>query len=94
MTNATACAVPSLNVTIVSKGNTGDLIASGTADGKINVWKFDCGLKLVKYVYLSPYDSIFSGILATDTIKVWSASLEKDSCEYYIISILYYHYLY
>lgn len=82
MTNATACGVPSPNVTVVSKGNTGDLVASGTAEGKVNVWRFDCGLKLVKFIHLSPYDSIFSGILATDSIQVWSASLEKDSCKY------------
>ncbi|XP_049878015.1 baculoviral IAP repeat-containing protein 6 isoform X2 [Pectinophora gossypiella] len=82
VTNATACAVPNLNVAVVSKGNTGDLIATGTVDGKVNVWKFDCGLKLVKFIHLSPYDSIFSGILATDSNKVWSASLEKDSSTY------------
>ncbi|XP_039757629.1 baculoviral IAP repeat-containing protein 6 isoform X2 [Pararge aegeria] len=82
VTNATACAVPCPNVRIVSKGNTGDLIATGTLDGKVNIWKFDCGLKLVKFIHLSPYDSIFSGILTTDYNKVWSASLEKDSSTY------------
>ncbi|XP_026725777.1 LOW QUALITY PROTEIN: baculoviral IAP repeat-containing protein 6-like [Trichoplusia ni] len=82
VTNATACAVPCTNVTVVSKGNTGDLIATGTPEGKVNIWRFDCGLKLVKFIHLSPYDSIFSGILATDTNKVWSASLEKDSSTY------------
>ncbi|CAB3246353.1 unnamed protein product [Arctia plantaginis] len=82
VTNATACAVPSPNVTIVSKGNTGDLIATGTPEGKVNIWRFDCGLKLVKFIHLSPYDSIFSGILATDSNKVWSASLEKDTSTY------------
>lgn len=82
VTNATACAVPWPNVAVVSKGNTGDLVAAGTADGKVNVWRFDCGLKLVKTVYLSPYDSIFSGILATDCNKVWSTSIEKDTCKY------------
>ncbi|XP_050551225.1 baculoviral IAP repeat-containing protein 6 isoform X3 [Spodoptera frugiperda] len=82
VTNATACAVPCTNVTVVSKGNTGDLIATGTPEGKVNIWRFDCGLKLVKFIHLSPYDSIFSGILATDSNKVWSASLEKDSSTY------------
>ncbi|XP_063387363.1 baculoviral IAP repeat-containing protein 6 [Cydia fagiglandana] len=82
VTNATACAAPSPNVTIVSKGNTGELIATGSAEGKVNIWKFDCGLKLVKFIHLSPYDSIFSGILSTDCNKVWSASLEKDSSTY------------
>ncbi|XP_047537096.1 baculoviral IAP repeat-containing protein 6 [Vanessa atalanta] len=82
ITNATACAVPCPNVRIVSKGNTGDLIATGTVEGKVNVWKFDCGLKLVKFIHLSPYDSIFSGILTTDCNKVWSASLEKDTSNY------------
>ncbi|KAI5632912.1 inhibitor of apoptosis domain-containing protein [Phthorimaea operculella] len=82
VTNATACAVPSPNVAIVSAGNTGDLIATGTIEGKVNVWKFDCGLKLVKFIHLSPYDSIFSGILATDSNKVWSTSLEKDTSTY------------
>ncbi|XP_053613474.1 baculoviral IAP repeat-containing protein 6 isoform X2 [Plodia interpunctella] len=82
VTNATACAVPCPNVTVVSKGNTGDLIATGTSEGKINIWKFDCGLKLVKFIHLSPYDSIFSGILATDCNKVWSASIEKDTSTY------------
>lgn len=81
VTNATACAVPCPNVTIVSKGNAGELIATGTAEGKVNIWKFECGLKLVKFIHLSPYDSIFSGILSTDCNKVWSTSLEKDSCE-------------
>ncbi|XP_052743953.1 baculoviral IAP repeat-containing protein 6 isoform X2 [Bicyclus anynana] len=85
VTNATACAVPCPNVAIVSKGNTGDLIATGTLDGKVSIWKFDCGLKLVKYINLSPYDSIFSGILTTDYNKVWSASLEKDSSTYGIL---------
>lgn len=84
VTNATACAVPSPNVTVVSKGNTGDLIATGTPEGKVNIWRFDCGLKLVKFIHLSPYDSIFSGILATDSNKVWSASLEKDTCKFFI----------
>ncbi|XP_061384581.1 baculoviral IAP repeat-containing protein 6 isoform X3 [Danaus plexippus] len=84
VTNATACAMPYPNVRIVSKGNTGDLIASGTIEGKINIWKFDCGLKLVKFIHLSPYDSIFSGILTTDCNKVWSASLEKDTSTYNI----------
>ncbi|XP_047034012.1 baculoviral IAP repeat-containing protein 6 isoform X2 [Helicoverpa zea] len=82
VTNATACAVPCTNVSVVSKGNTGDLIATGTPEGKVNIWRFDCGLKLVKFIHLSPYDSIFSGILATDSNKVWSASLEKDSSTY------------
>ncbi|KAJ8724125.1 hypothetical protein PYW07_008105 [Mythimna separata] len=82
VTNATACAVPCTNVTVVSKGNTGDLIATGTPEGKVNIWRFDCGLKLVKFIHLSPYDSIFSGMLATDSNKVWSASLEKDSATY------------
>ncbi|XP_075983137.1 BIR repeat containing ubiquitin-conjugating enzyme isoform X3 [Anticarsia gemmatalis] len=82
VTNATACAVPSPNVTVVSKGNTGDLIATGTPEGKVNIWRFDCGLKLVKFIHLSPYDSIFSGLLATDSNKVWSASLEKDTSTY------------
>ncbi|XP_069360568.1 baculoviral IAP repeat-containing protein 6 isoform X2 [Maniola hyperantus] len=82
VTNATACAVSCPNVKVVSKGNTGDLIATGTVDGKVNIWKFDCGLKLVKFIHLSPYDSIFSGILTTDSNKVWSASLEKDSSTY------------
>ncbi|KAL4711749.1 hypothetical protein ACJJTC_015815 [Scirpophaga incertulas] len=84
VSNATACAVPSPNVTVVSKGNSGDLIASGTLEGKVNIWKFDCGLKLVKFIHLSPYDSIFSGILSTDSNKVWSTSLEKDSSTYSI----------
>ncbi|CAK1583350.1 unnamed protein product [Parnassius mnemosyne] len=82
VTNATACAVPCPNITVVSKGNTGDLIATGTAEGKVNVWRFDCGLKLVKFIHLSAYDSIFSGILATDSNRVWSASLEKDTSTY------------
>ncbi|PZC74551.1 hypothetical protein B5X24_HaOG207685 [Helicoverpa armigera] len=69
VTNATACAVPCTNVSVVSKGNTGDLIATGTPEGKVNIWRFDCGLKLVKFIHLSPYDSIFSGILATDSNK-------------------------
>lgn len=81
VTNATACAVSCPDVRIVSKGNTGDLIATGTVEGKVNIWKFDCGLKLHKFIHLSPYDSIFSGILTTDCNKVWSASLEKDSCK-------------
>lgn len=84
MTNATACAVPCPNVAVVSKGNTGDLIATGTVEGKVNIWRFDCGLKLVKFVHVSPYDSIFSGILTTDYNKVWSTSLEKDSCKYFL----------
>lgn len=67
----------------MSKGNTGDLIATGSTEGKVNIWKFDCGLKLVKFIHLSPYDSIFSGILATDSNKIWSTSLEKDSCKYF-----------
>lgn len=78
--------MPCSNVKIVSKGNTGDMIATGTVEGKVNIWKFDCGLKLTKYIHLSPYDSIFSGILTTDCNKVWSASLEKDSCKYYTVS--------
>ncbi|CAH4031478.1 baculoviral IAP repeat-containing protein 6 isoform X1 [Pieris brassicae] len=82
VTNATACAVPCPNVKVVSKGNTGDLIATGTSDGKGSIWKFDCGLKLRKLFNLSPYDSIFSGILTNDSHKVWSASLEKDSSTY------------
>ncbi|XP_059058319.1 baculoviral IAP repeat-containing protein 6 [Achroia grisella] len=82
VTNATACAVPCPNVSVVSKGNTGDLIATGTTEGKINIWKFDSGLKLVKFIHLSPYDSIFSGVLLADCNKVWSASLEKDSSTY------------
>ncbi|CAH0728119.1 unnamed protein product, partial [Brenthis ino] len=82
VTNATACAVSSPNVKIVSKGNTGDLIATGTVEGKVNIWKFECGLKLVKFIHLSPYDSIFSGILTTDCNKVWSTSLEKDTSTY------------
>ncbi|XP_037876101.1 survivin-1 isoform X3 [Bombyx mori] len=84
VTNATACAVPCPNVAVVSKGNTGDLIATGTVEGKVNIWRFDCGLKLVKFVHVSPYDSIFSGILTTDYNKVWSTSLEKDSSTYSI----------
>lgn len=68
-------------MTIVSAGNLGDLVASGTEDGKVNIWKFDCGLKRVKYINISPYDSIFSGVLCSDTNKVWSESLEKDSSE-------------
>lgn len=87
VTNATACAVPNPNVSVVSKGNTGDMVAVGTTDGKVNIYKFDCGLKLVKYIHLSPYDSIFSGILTPDYNKVWSTSLEKDSCEYFVIFI-------
>ncbi|KAG7298094.1 hypothetical protein JYU34_018862 [Plutella xylostella] len=82
VTNATACAVPNPNVSVVSKGNTGDMVAVGTTDGKVNIYKFDCGLKLVKYIHLSPYDSIFSGILTPDYNKVWSTSLEKDSSTY------------
>ncbi|XP_028176769.1 baculoviral IAP repeat-containing protein 6-like [Ostrinia furnacalis] len=82
VTNATACAVPSPNVTIVSKGNTGELIAAGTSDGKVNIWRFECGLRLAKFIHLSPYDSIFSGILSTDCNKVWSASIEKDTSTY------------
>ncbi|XP_041968992.1 baculoviral IAP repeat-containing protein 6 isoform X2 [Aricia agestis] len=82
VTNATSCAVPCSNVCVVSKGNTGDMIATGTRDGKVNVWKFDCGLKLTKFIHLSPYDSIFSGILTTDCNKVWSTSLEKDTSTY------------
>ncbi|XP_068618996.1 baculoviral IAP repeat-containing protein 6 isoform X2 [Battus philenor] len=82
VTNATACAVACPNVTVVSKGNTGELVATGKADGKVNIWRFDCGLKLVKYIRLSPYDSIFSGILGADCNKVWSASIEKDSSTY------------
>ncbi|GBP68239.1 hypothetical protein EVAR_50384_1, partial [Eumeta japonica] len=38
VTNATACATPCPNVTVVSEGNPGDLIASGTADGNVNIW--------------------------------------------------------
>lgn len=79
--NATASAVPTANVSVVSRGASGDLLASGTADGKVDVWQFDCGLKLVKFMNMSPYDSIFSGILSTDSNKVWSASLEKDTCK-------------
>jgi hypothetical protein len=91
VSNATACAVPCPNVAIVSRGNSGELVASGTPEGKVNVWKFDCGLKLVKFIHLSPYDSIFSGILCTDCNKVWSTSLEKDSCEWIrLFNILFY----
>ncbi|CAK1549545.1 unnamed protein product [Leptosia nina] len=82
VTNATACAVRCANVKVVSKGNTGDFIATGTSDGKGSIWKFDCGLKLKNVFNISPYDSIFSGILTNDTHKVWSASLEKDSSTY------------
>lgn len=74
--------MPSPSVTVVSKGNTGELIATGSTEGKVNIWRFECGLKLAKFIHLSPYDSIFSGILSTDCNKVWSASLEKDSCKY------------
>ncbi|RVE55239.1 hypothetical protein evm_000137 [Chilo suppressalis] len=85
VSNATACAVPCANVKVVSKGNSGDLIACGTVEGGhniVNIWKFDCGLKLVKFIHLSPYDSIFSGILCTDLDKVWSTGLEKDTSTY------------
>lgn len=96
ITNATACAVPSPSVSVVSKGNTGEFIASGTTDGKINIWTFDCGLKLNKTIQLSAYDSIFSGILTTDTNQVWGNSIEKDSCEYllyasYVVSYHIFH---
>ncbi|KOB77776.1 putative survivin, partial [Operophtera brumata] len=61
-------------------GNTGEFIASGTADGKINVWTFDCGLKLVKFIHLSAYDSIFSatyGIELTAMAFVGNASQQE-----------------
>ncbi|XP_072930156.1 dual E2 ubiquitin-conjugating enzyme/E3 ubiquitin-protein ligase BIRC6 isoform X2 [Epargyreus clarus] len=82
VTNATACAQVSPNARIISRGNTGHLIATGTVEGKVTIWKFDCGLKFTKLIPLSPYDSIFSGVLATDSNKVWSASLEKDTSTY------------
>ncbi|XP_013170740.1 PREDICTED: baculoviral IAP repeat-containing protein 6 isoform X4 [Papilio xuthus] len=82
VSNATACAHPCPDISVVSKGNTGDLVATGTAEGKVSLWRFDSGLKFVNVVNLSPYDSIFSGILATESNKVWAASLEKDSSTY------------
>lgn len=82
VSNATASAHPCPDISVVSKGNTGELVATGTAEGKVSLWRFDSGLKFVNVINLSPYDSIFSGILATESNKVWSTSLEKDTCKF------------